>query len=102
MSDDSVLLITGDVVGGHPSEEIVGVIVLAHVLEAEPPIFSLPQPPLGGAMRRRRLAVGPFAGRAMGTQPPVLVRLYADAIEQGRVVFHDRSVCAHRRASFKA
>ncbi len=38
---------SGDVVGAHAGEEIVGVIVLAHMPEAEPPILPFAQRPLG-------------------------------------------------------
>ena len=101
MPDHRLPLITGNIVGAHPGEEIVGVVVLAHMVEAEPPIFPLAQPSLRRAMGRGRLAVRPFAGRALAAQPTILVRLDPDAIEQGRVAFHDRSVCALQRDSFK-
>ena len=39
MAGDRVLLIFGDVVVAHAGEEIVRMVVLAHVIEAEPPIF---------------------------------------------------------------
>ena len=55
MPDDGFPLIAGDVVGAHAGEEIVGVIVLAHVIKAEPPIFLLAQTPLRRAMGRGRL-----------------------------------------------
>ena len=87
MSDDRVLLVAGDVVGAHAGEEIVRVVVLAHVIEAEPPIFALAQTPLGRAMGRRRLAARPLAGRALRAQPTVLVGLHPDAVEQGESYF---------------
>src|SRR5215471_2416486 len=41
MSDHGVALILGDIVEAHSIEEIVGMVVLADVIEAEPPIFLL-------------------------------------------------------------
>src|SRR5262245_13353685 len=102
MPDDRLLLVASDVVGAHPGKEIVRVVVLAHVVEAEPPVLALAQPPLGRTMGRRRLAVRPIAGRALCAQPTVLVGLDPDAVEQGRVVFHDRSVCARDEVTFKS
>src|SRR5580704_10157172 len=47
----------------HAGEEIVGIVVYAHMLEAEPPILVGAQPALRRAMSRGRLAARPFAGR---------------------------------------
>ena len=46
-ADDRLALVARDVVGVHAGEEIVGVVVLAHVIEAEPPVFLLHRAPLG-------------------------------------------------------
>src|SRR6516225_6384925 len=73
MADHRLLLIAGDVLGAHAGEEIVSVVVLAHVIETEPPIFALAQPALRRTMRRRRLAIRPFAGWALRAQSPILV-----------------------------
>src|SRR5262249_34070930 len=43
MPDDRILRVAGDVVGAHPGKEIVRVVVLAHVIEAEPPVLALAQ-----------------------------------------------------------
>ena len=102
MADDRLFLILGDVVGVHPGKEIVRLVVLPHVIQAEPPIFSLAQPPLGRAVGCGRLAVRPIAGRGLGMQPTVFVGLDPDAVEQGGVVFHDRSLCARGEATFKS
>jgi len=102
MAYDGFLLITGNILGAHPGEEIVGMIVFAHVFQTKPPIFPLSQPPLGGAVGRGRGAIRPFAGWALPAQPTVFVGLDPDAIEQGRVAFHDRSVCACGRDIFKS
>jgi hypothetical protein len=83
MAGDGILLIFGDVVGAHPGEEIVRVVVLAHVAEAETPVFFLLVTPLGRAVGRRPLAPRPFAGRMRGAQPTVHVGLDADSVEQG-------------------
>src|SRR4051794_5254345 len=101
MPDDSLLLISCNIVGTHAGEEIVRVIVGADVIEAELPVFPLAQPPFGGAVRRGFLAVRPLAGGTLRTQPTVLVGLDPDTVEQRRVVFHDRSICTQRRLSFK-
>src|SRR5262249_15998058 len=69
---------------------------------AEPPVFALAQPPLRRAVGGGRLAARPFAGRALGAQPTILVGLDPDAVEQGGVAFHDLSVCAPPAAIFKA
>src|SRR5712691_1366340 len=41
MPDDGLALIAGNVVGAHAGEKIVGVVVLADVVETEPPVFAL-------------------------------------------------------------
>src|SRR4051794_28657708 len=96
MAGGGVLLVLGDVVVVHASEEIVGGVVLAHVGKAEAPVFILLVAPLGSAVRRGRLAARPFAGRMLFlAQPAILVRLDPDAVEQRRwwrFVFHDRTL----------
>src|SRR5262249_59164071 len=81
MPDARLLLIAGNVLGAHAGEEIVRMVVFANVLEAEPPIFALAQPPLGRAVGRGRLAIRPFAGRALGAHPTIFVGLDPDAVE---------------------
>jgi len=75
MADRRVLLIAGDVVVAHPGEEIVRVVVLAHVAEAEPPIFVRERAALGARWGRGRIAVRPFACRTAGAQAAVQVGL---------------------------
>src|SRR5262245_9827898 len=101
MADDRLPLVARDVIRAHAGEEIVSVVVLAHMPETESPILRLAQPPLGCAMGRRLLAVRPFADRALRAQPTVLVGPHPDAIKEGRVAFHDRSVWALRAVPFK-
>src|SRR5262249_61909602 len=100
---DARLFLIGDIVrGAHAGKKFVGVVVSANVMEAKPPIFALAQSPLGRAVGRGRLAIRPFAGRALGAQPTIFVGLDPDAVKQGRVAFHDRSVCARSEAIFKS
>ena len=87
MADDRFFLILGDVVRVHPGKEIVRLVVLPHVIQAEPPIFSLAQPPLGRAVGCGRLAVRPIAGRGLGMHPTIFVGLHPDAVEQGESFF---------------
>src|SRR5271170_6488047 len=82
---DGLLLVRRDGVLAHASEEIVRIVVFAHVFETELPILGGAQPALRRPMRRRRLAGRPLATRQFGTQPPVLVWLDPDAVEKRRV-----------------
>src|SRR5438309_2611085 len=93
MPRNRILLISDDRIVAHPGEEIVRGVVLAHMVEAEPPIFAFTQPPLRSAMRRGRPATRPITGRRFHTRATIFVGLDADAIEQGRVEFHDRTLC---------
>ena len=103
MSSDGVLLILGDVIVGHAGEEIVRVVVLAHVLQAKPPVFVLPQPALGRAVRGVTLAAFPVADRRIrGALAPVVAGLDADAVEERRVEFHDRSLWGVQGLTFKS
>src|SRR5207245_3304920 len=65
MAGDRLLLVFCDRILAHPGEEIVRVIILAHVLEAEAPVFALAQPALRGAMGCDRLAPAPVAHGAI-------------------------------------
>ena len=93
MADHRLALVARDVVGAHAGEEIVGVVVLAHVVEAEPPILLLAHraPSARDGSRRRRSPAIRTADAA--PQPPVLVGLDPDAIKEWRVAGHDRSLC---------
>src|SRR5262249_24406138 len=75
VADNSLLLVTGDIVLAHACEEIVGVVVLAHMTKAETPVFVLARAALGGPMGRGAVAAGPFAARVLGAQPTILVGL---------------------------
>src|SRR5580658_10151871 len=88
VAGDGFLLILRDRIVAHAGKKIVGIVVFAHVLEAEPPILVGLQPTLRRAMSRRRLAARPLAGRQLGAQPAVLVGLDPDAIKQRRIRFH--------------
>src|SRR5262249_19593902 len=63
VTNHRVLLITGNVVHAHAGKEIVGMVIFADMFEAEAPIFPLAQPSLWRTVRRRRLAIRPFASR---------------------------------------
>src|SRR5215470_2828186 len=63
VADDRLLLVAGDVVLAHASEEIVGVVVLTHMAKAEAPVFVLAGAALGGAMGRGTVAARPFTAR---------------------------------------
>src|SRR6202047_220560 len=88
MTGDRILLVFGDRIVAHPGEEIVRVVVLAHMAEAEPPMLVLALPALGGAVRGGGIAAWPFASRQIAAQPAILVGLYPDAVEQWRVGLH--------------
>ena len=85
MAGERVLLIGQDRSVVHAGEEIIGLIVFAHVLEAEVPILLVATAALGRAVGRRLLAARPFAGPAAGFDAAILGRLDADFIEQRRV-----------------
>src|SRR5262245_7980479 len=80
-----ILLEAGDRLVAHPGEIIVGLIVFAHVLEAEAPVLAFPQATFGGPMGRRAAASRPLAGGRLRAQPTILIRLHTDAVEEGRV-----------------
>ena len=46
----------------HALEEIIGLVVLAHMRDAEVKIFALASTPFWGKVRRRIFTFGPFAG----------------------------------------
>src|SRR5262245_24993322 len=86
----------------HPGEEIVGLIVFAHMVQAETPVLLFAAPAFWRAVRRFFLAAMPFAARATGFWTAILLRLDADAIKKRRVEFHDRPLCAFAGDAFKA
>src|SRR5207248_5042151 len=65
VAGDGLLLVAGDRVLAHSGEKIVGMIVLAHVMETESPIFALAKPPLRRAMSSILVAIGPIANRTV-------------------------------------
>src|SRR3954463_2596114 len=81
MAGRGVLLVFGDGIVAHSGEKVVSGVVLAHMAEAEPPVFVLAVAALGCAMRRRSLAARPFANGMLGPQPPILVGLDPDTVE---------------------
>src|SRR5580700_8695362 len=101
MAGDGLLLILGDRVVAHAGEEIVRLVVFAHVLEAEPPIFALAQPALGGAVRRAFAAARPVAARTAGPHAAVGAGLDPDTVEKGRTDLHGRRLCGPETAGRK-
>ena len=75
---------------------------LAHVLQAEPPILVLRHSPLRRAVRRRVAAALPLTARLVRPARAVLVGLDPNAVEQGRVEFHDRTLCESGNDTFKS
>ncbi len=62
VAGDVVLLVLRDRVVAHAGEEIVRIVVFAHVFEAELPILAGAQPALRRAVGGRRVALRPLAG----------------------------------------
>src|SRR5271165_5377544 len=102
MTGHRLLLIFRDGVVAHPGEEIVRLIVITHMIEAESPVFAFTQPPLWRAMACRGAAARPVARRAVGAHPAILAGLDTDAIEYGRVEFHRDRLCGTDAARRKA
>src|SRR2546423_10372505 len=84
MSGDCIFLVPRDRVVAHAGEVIVRMIVFAHVLETELPVFPLAQPALRGAVRRLKVAARPLANRRLTAWAAILFGLDPDAIEQRR------------------
>src|SRR5262249_44101087 len=93
MAGDCVALIARNRVITHPGKKVIGLVIFAHVVEAEPPIFALARASLRCAVGRRLGASRPIARRTLRAQPPILVRLDANSIKKGRVEFHGESLC---------
>src|SRR5581483_2234493 len=102
MASDRFFLIGGDSVVAHAGEEIIRVVVFAHMREAKAPVFALVLPALGRAMGGRRLAAAPFADRICPPQPALGVGLDPDSIKMRRVEFHNRSLCRREAETFKS
>jgi len=102
VADRVVLLVLSNVFVRHAGEVVVGLVILADVLEAETVVLAL----LAAALRRRvkpRLrAALPFASWAGIAHEPGRVWLDAEAVEEFRVEFHQHQlwVVTVTRASF--
>src|SRR5207248_8155380 len=80
-----ILLVARDRVGIHAGEEIVVLVVLTHVVEAEVPVLARILAALGRAVTALVLTPGPFAshhGVARLRLRLALVRLDADGVEE--------------------
>ncbi len=88
MPDRVVLLVLDDVLVGQAGEIIVGLVVLAHMVEAEAMILALVPAPLGRGVETGLRAALPLASRAGLAQQAVLVGLDAQAVEEFRVELH--------------
>src|SRR5216684_1483595 len=93
MAGNGLLLISGNRVFAHSGKKIVGMIVVAHVMKAEAPIFARAQAPLGRPMGGVLAATGPIAGRIARLRAAVLCGLDPDAVEQRRVELHGYRLC---------
>jgi hypothetical protein len=82
VADDVLFLVLGDRLVGEAGKVIVGLVVFAHVVEAEPVILPLEPPSLGRRVKAGLLAAGPVARRMGVAQEPVLVRLDPQAVEE--------------------
>ncbi len=92
MSGRVVLLVLGDVFVGETREIIVGLVVLAHVVEAEAMILALVPAALRSRIKSRLLAAFRLALRTHVAQDAVLVGLDAQAVEEFRVELHGISI----------
>ena len=83
MSGKGIFLVRHHRRVAHSGEKIIGLVVLAHVIEAKTPIILLASAPLGGAMRRFFLAPMPFAVGTTGFRAAILFRFDADTVKEG-------------------
>ena len=74
MADDVLFLVLGDRFVGEAGKVIVGLVVFAHVIEAEAVILPL-EPPSLGRGEAGLLAAGPVARRRGVAQEPIWVGL---------------------------
>src|SRR6202041_558497 len=82
-----ILLVSRHRIRVHAGKEIVGLVVLANVIETEVPVFLVIGAALGRAVRPLVLAVGPFAHRGFFTRLGLLLRaqlvgLDTDGVEE--------------------
>ncbi len=89
MADRVVLLMLDHVLVGKAGEVVIGLVVLAHVVEAEAVILALVPASLGRRVEAWLLAARRLALRTRIAQQPVLVRLDAQAVEEFRVELHE-------------
>src|SRR5205085_12681617 len=101
MTDHRVLLVLQDRVLAHAGKIIVGLVVGAHVIEAEAPVFPLMHPPLRRAVRRHQAASRMIAHRRMVARTAILRGLHPNAIKEGRVELHDRPLCGRGKRTRK-
>src|SRR5689334_19109149 len=85
----------------HACEEIVRLVVFAHVIKTETPVVLFTTTALGRAVRGLFLAAVPLAAGPAGLRTAILLRFDADAIKKRRVEFHDRTLCAVAGDAFK-
>src|SRR5215510_9082590 len=83
MSGEGVLLVSHHRRVAHSGEKIVGLVVLAHVIQTKTPIILLTSAPFGGAVRRFFLAPVPFAVGTTGFRAAILFRFDADTVKEG-------------------
>src|ERR1700678_1824120 len=72
MPGERILLKTRHRIVAHAGEEIVGLVIFADMIEAEPPIFALAVASLRRPVGRRLGAIRPIAARLIGVQPAIL------------------------------
>src|SRR3981081_2263171 len=87
MAGQRVLLVARDGIGVHAGEEIIRLVVLADMVQAEVPVFLVVGAALGGAVLPLVLAVGPLAQNGLLARAGLLLRallvgLDADAVEE--------------------
>src|ERR1700719_3206742 len=82
MSGERVLLKARNRVVAHAIKKIIGLIVFAGMLQAEPPVFAFAIAALRRPVARRLRAVRPVTAWLIGPQPPIFAGLDPDAIIQ--------------------
>src|SRR5262249_15508684 len=85
----------------HAREEIVRLVIFAHMVETEAPVVLFTAAAFGRAVCRLFLATVPLAAGPTSIRTAVLLRFDTDAIKKRRVEFHDRILCAFTGDGFK-
>ena len=101
MTGKVFFLIFRDRVVAHACEEVVGIVIFAHMFETKSPIFVGAQAALRRTMRRGRVAARPLAGRQLGAEPTILIGLDPDPIKERRVTAHRFRLCGCLHGTFK-